>query len=100
LRDLTFGIIQITEHPNPCHACRHAGWLLALLNKFDTKPTFFDVALFFDNPHIVRTGSNAIFATDAFILIDQNDSIFSLMGSPGGTYFHTGRIITMLALDG
>jgi hypothetical protein len=70
-----------------------------LLNKFDTKPTFFDIALFFDDPDIIRAGGNAIFATDALILIHQNHSIFSLVRGSCRTNLYARRIVTMLALN-
>jgi hypothetical protein len=99
LADFTVWVIEVPEHPNPCHAGRHTGWFLTLLYKFDTKSTFFNITLFFDNPDIVGTGGNAIFTANALILIHQNYSIFSLVRGPGGTDLHTGRIITMLTLD-
>jgi hypothetical protein len=71
-----------------------------LFNKFDTEPALFDIALFFDNPDIIRASGNAIFTADTSVLVYQNDSIFPLMGSSRGTDLHTGRIVTMLALNG
>jgi hypothetical protein len=71
-----------------------------LLNQFDAKPTFFDIALFLDDPDIIRAGCNAIFAPDAFILIHQDHAILSLVGGPGRANLYTGRVITMLALNG
>jgi hypothetical protein len=99
LGDFTVWVIEVPEHPNPCHAGRHTGWFLTLLYKFDTKSTFFNITLFFDNPDIVGTSGNAIFTANALILIHQNHPIFSLVRGSGGTDLHTWRIITMLALD-
>jgi hypothetical protein len=70
-----------------------------LLNKFDTKPTFFDIALFFYDPDIIGAGGNAIFATDAFIFVNQNHSVFPLIGGSRGTNLYARRIVTMLTLN-
>jgi hypothetical protein len=70
-----------------------------LLNKFDAEAAFFNIALFPDNPDIIRAGRNAIFATNAVIFINQNHSIFPLIGSSRGTDLYARRIVTMLALD-
>jgi hypothetical protein len=99
LGDFTVWVIEVPEHPNPCHTGRHTGWFLTLLYKFDTKSTFFNITLFFDNPDIVGTGGNAIFTANALILIHQNHPILSFMRGSCGTDLHTWRIITMLALD-
>ena len=99
LRNFAIWIVKIAKHPDSCHTGRHAGRFLPFLDKFDTKPTFFDVALSLDNPDIVGAGSNTIFTTDALILIHQNHSIFSLMGGPCRTDLHARRIIAMLTLD-
>ena len=97
--NLTLRIIEVAKHSHPCHAGCHAGRFPAVDNEFDAKPAFFDVALFFDDPDIVGTGGNTIFAADAFVLVDQDHSVFPLVGSSGGADFHTGGIITMLTLD-
>jgi hypothetical protein len=98
-RYLTVWVIEVTKHPNPCHTGRHTGRFFTLLNKFNAETTFLNITFFFNNPDIIRTSGNAIFATYAFILIHKNHSIFSLVGGSGGTNLHTGRVITMLALD-
>jgi hypothetical protein len=99
LGDFTVWVIEVPEHPNPCHAGRHTGWFLTLLYKFDTKTTFFNVTLFFDNPDIIRTGGNAIFAANALILVHEDHPILSFMRGSCGADLHAWRIITMLALD-
>jgi hypothetical protein len=97
--DLTIGIVEISKHSDSRHTGGHTGWLPALLNKFDTKPTFFDIALFFYDPDIIGAGGNAIFATDAFIFVNQNHSVFPLIGGSRGTNLYARRIVTMLALN-
>jgi hypothetical protein len=97
--DLTIGIVEVPEHPDSRHTGSHTGRLPALLNKFDTKPTFFDIALFFDDPDIIRAGGNAIFATDAFIFVNQNHPVFPLIGGSRGTNLYARRVVTMLALN-
>src|SRR4030042_4922140 len=99
LRNFAIWIVKIAKHPDPCHTGRHAGRFLPFLDKFDTKTTFFNVALFLDNPDIVGAGSNTIFTANAFILIYQYDPVFPLMGGPRRTDLHTRRIIAMLTLD-
>jgi hypothetical protein len=69
LGDFTIGIIEVSEHPDPCHTGRHAGWLFTFLNKFDAETTFLNKAFFFNNSDIIRTGGNAIFTANALILI-------------------------------
>jgi hypothetical protein len=93
-------IIEVSEHSHPGHTSRHTSWLFPAFDKLDTKPTFSDITLLFDNPGFVRASRNTIFAADAFVLIHQDHPIFSLAGGPGGAYLHTGRVITMLTLDG
>jgi hypothetical protein len=100
LGDFTIGIIEVSEHPDPCHTGRHASRLLALLNEFDAEAALLDIAFLFNDPNIIRTSGDAIFTADAFILIHQNHSILPFMGGSGGTDLDTGRVITMLALNG
>jgi len=100
LGNLAIGIIEVTKHPHPCHAGRHAGRFFTLLDKFDAEPAFLNITFFFDDPHVIRTGRNAIFATNAFIFIHQDYSVLSLMRGSCGTDLDAGSIITMLALNG
>jgi hypothetical protein len=97
--NFTIGIIQVPKHSDTGHTGCHASRLLAFLNKFDTETALFDITLFLNDPDIIRTGGNAIFATYAFIFVNQNHSIFSLMGGSGGTDLDAGRVIAMLALN-
>lgn len=99
LRNLAIWIVKIPEHPDSCHTGRHAGRFLPFLDKFDTELTFFNVALFLDNPDIIGAGSNTILAANAFILIDQHHPVFSLMGGPCRADLHTRRVIAMLTLN-
>jgi hypothetical protein len=98
-RNFAIGIIQVPKHSDPGHTGCHASRLLAFLNKFDTETALFDITFLLDDPDIIRTGGNAIFAADAFVFVNQNHSIFSLMGGSSGTDLDAGRIITMLALN-
>lgn len=97
--NLAIGIVKIAEHPDPCHTGGHAGRFFPLLDKFDTKPTFLNIALFLDNPDMVRAGSDTVFAANAFVFIDQHDPVSSLMRSPRWADFDTRRIVAMLTLD-
>jgi hypothetical protein len=97
--NFTIGIVNVSKHADPGHAGCHASWLFPFLNEFDAETAFFDIALFLYDPHIVRTGGNAIFTTDTFLLIHQHHPVFSLMRSPCRTDFHTGRVIAVLALN-
>ena len=78
--NFTIGIVEVAKHPHPGHAGRHTGGLPALFNQLDAEPAFFDIALFLDNPDIIRTGGNAIFTPDAFILVHQADVAVGLEG--------------------
>jgi hypothetical protein len=99
LRDLAIGVVEITKHPHPCHAGRHACRPFSLFHEFDAEPAFFNISLFLDDPHIVGTGHNAVLAADAFVFVNQDDAILPLVRGSGGTDLHTGGIVTMLALN-
>jgi hypothetical protein len=77
--DFAVWVIEVPEHPNPCHTGCHTGRLFALLNKFDTEPTFFNITFLLNNSDIIGTSGNAILAANALIFIHQNHSILSLM---------------------
>jgi hypothetical protein len=62
-------VIEVTKHSYPRHTGCHTCWFLALLNKFDAEPAFFDIALFFDDPDIIRTSGDAILTTDALVFV-------------------------------
>lgn len=97
--DLAVGVIQIPKHPHPGHTGRHAGRFFSFFNKLNAETAFLDVTLFFNDPNIVGTGRNAILTADAFIFVNQDDSIFSFMGGPRGTDLHAGRVVAVLALN-
>jgi hypothetical protein len=96
LRNFAIWIVKIAKHPDSCHTGRHAGRFLPFLDKFDTKPTFFDITLFLDNPDIVGAGSNTIFTTDAAMFIDDDDAIFPLPGGLNWAIDDTGRVIALI----
>jgi len=52
-----------------------------------------------DSP-LVGTGCNAVPATDAPVVVDHDDTIRFLPSGVDRTYFHTGRLLTLLALNG
>jgi len=99
--DLAVGVLKVSKHSNSCHTGCNAGRCSPSLNQFNAESTFFNVAsVFLDNSHVIRTGSDTILATNAFILIDQHHPVCSLIGGACGADLHTGRIITVLALNG
>jgi hypothetical protein len=53
-----------------------------------------------EDPPLVGTGGNAVPATDAPVVVDHDDAIRFLPGGMDRTYFHTGRLLTLLTLDG
>jgi len=50
-----------------------------------------------DIPRIVRTGSKAVFATDASVLVNNHDPIFPLPSRLDRTVDDTGGVITLIA---
>ena len=52
-----------------------------------------------DSP-LIGAGCNAVPATDAPVVVDHDDTIRFLPGGVDRTYFHTGRLLTLLALNG
>jgi hypothetical protein len=51
-----------------------------------------------DSP-LIRACRNAVPATDAPVVIDHYQAIWFFPGSMDRTYFHTRRVLTMLALN-
>jgi len=97
--DLTIGIIEISEHSDPCHTGRHTGRFFTLFHELDTETALFDITFLLNDPDIIRTSRDTIFTADTLILIHQDDAILPLMGGTCWTDFHTGWVIAMLALD-
>jgi hypothetical protein len=52
-----------------------------------------------DSP-LIGAGCNAVPATNAPIIINHDDTIRLLPGGVDRTYLHTGRLLTLLALNG
>jgi hypothetical protein len=100
LRNLATRIIEVPEHPDAGHAGCHASGFFTLLDKFDTEPALLNITLFLDDPHIVRAGGNAVLAANALVLVDQNNAVAPLVGSPCRTDLHAGWVITVLTLNG
>jgi hypothetical protein len=98
--DVALGIVEVAEHPDPCHARRHAGGLFSFFNEFDTESALLDIAFLPDDPDVVRAGGNAILAADAFVLVHEDNAVFSFVRRSGGTNLDTGRVVTVLALHG
>jgi hypothetical protein len=98
--DFAIGVIQVPKFPNPGHAGCHAGRFFPFLNKIQTKAAFFDIALFLNDPNVIRAGHNAIFAANALIRIYENNPIFSLVRSPCRADLYARRVVAMLALNG
>ncbi len=52
-----------------------------------------------EDPSFIRTGCNAVPAADAPVVIHHHKPIRFLPGGMDRTYLHTGRVLTVLALD-
>jgi hypothetical protein len=52
-----------------------------------------------DSP-LIGAGCNAVPAADAPVVINDNDTVRFLPGGMNRTYFYTGRLLTLLALNG
>jgi hypothetical protein len=97
--NFTIGVIQVPKFPNPGHAGSNAGRFFPFFNKTQTKAAFFNIALFFYYPDVIRAGHNAIFAADALVRVYEDDPIFPLVRSPRRADLYAGRIVAMLALN-
>ena len=64
-----------------------------------TETAFFRYALFIDLTHIIGTGCHAVLAADAFIMINENQSVGPLIRGACGTDGQAGRVVAMHALD-
>ncbi len=53
-----------------------------------------------EDPPFIRTGSDAISATNAPVVIHDDDPIRFLPGGMNRAHLHTWRILTLLALNG
>jgi hypothetical protein len=53
-----------------------------------------------EDPSFIGAGCDAISTTDAPVVVHDHDSIRFLPGGMDRTHLHTGRILTLLALDG
>jgi hypothetical protein len=53
-----------------------------------------------EDPSLVGAGCNAVPATNAPVVVDHDDTIRFLPGGMNRTYFHAGRLLTLLTLNG
>jgi hypothetical protein len=53
-----------------------------------------------EDPPFVGTGRNAVSAADAPVVINHDDTVRFLPSGVDRTHFHTGRLLTLLALNG
>jgi len=98
-RYLARGIIEIAEYSGAPDAGVDAGRLQSLFHPVLTEIAFIrgpgDVI---DEPGVVGTGLEAIFAADANIGIDNDDPVLlALPSGPGGTNVDASRFGTMIA---
>jgi hypothetical protein len=98
-RNFTVRVIEVSEDPDSGHTSSHTGRFLPFFDELDAEAALLDVALFLDDPHVVRASGDAVFAADAIVLIDQNDAVLSLMRCPCWADLDAGRVVTVLALD-
>ena len=53
-----------------------------------------------ENPPFIRTGCNAVSAADTPVVIDHNDTVRFLPSGVDRAHLHTGRVLTLLTLNG
>jgi hypothetical protein len=96
--DLLFGIVQITEDPGSSRTELNTGWLQTCIDPVMTKVAFLDDRNQRVNiPCIVRAGSETVLATDAPMLVNDDDPVFPLPGRLNRTVDHTGGVIALVA---
>jgi hypothetical protein len=99
--DFIFRIVQVAENSGSGRTDLDAGWLQSRID-----PMVAEIA-FLDDRHegvdisgIVRTGSQTVFATDAPVFVNDNDSIFPLPCCLDGTIDDTRWMIALIAKGG
>jgi hypothetical protein len=98
LGDFLFGIVQITEDPGSGRTDLNTGRLQACIDPVMAKVAFLDDRNKGVNvSRIVGTGSETIFAANAPMLVNNNNSVFPLPGGLNRTVDYAGRVVALIA---
>jgi hypothetical protein len=96
--DFAVRILEIAEIHTPCWAYGDTSRTQSFLHAMDTKSAFIGISIRMDEPGIVRTRSNACFASDTYIVLNQDYSAKVMdMTRAGRTAIHTRRTIAVIA---
>jgi hypothetical protein len=96
--DFLFRIVQIAKDSGSGRADLDTGGIEACMDPVMTEIAFLDDRNQRVNiPRIVRTGGQAVFATDASVLVNNNDPVFPLPSRLDRTVDDAGWMIALIA---
>jgi hypothetical protein len=96
--DFAVRILHVAERHASCRTDGDAGRVEPFLNTMDTERAFVSIAVWMDEPRIIRTRGNTRLTADAHTVFNKHNSteVVDMTGT-GGTRIHTRWIAAMIA---